>query len=456
MDVPVRQDDVMPFGIFRKMRSSLHVRTALIALLAAVLVTALNVTEGNRFYAFSAGLAVAAVAYLCISLWLRHRIRGLAGAAARAAEGDLSVRAPVRGTHELASLAASLNTLIDRLQNHGDEAAGLPAGRISELQTLYEVAFILSQSLELKAVLPKILNHVISSLGDHKGVIALADRDGAALAVLAQEGLLDESIEHIVQRGDGCVGDVILRNRSIMAAIGDEDGPSELPGLEREGILSVLAVPLTARGAALGCMAVYSSRAGRFAEHDEALLSAIGSQIGVAIENARLYERTLEMAREDGLTRLANRRHLMDVLKHEVMRSSRYGSALSALILDLDKFKRFNDSYGHLKGDDLLRGFSALIKQNIRATDLAGRYGGEEFTVVLPNTPLAGASIVAERIRQATERFTIALDDGARAGTTVSIGAAEFVSGQSEEQLLASADAALYRAKEGGRNRVAW
>jgi diguanylate cyclase (GGDEF)-like protein len=204
-----------------------------------------------------------------------------------------------------------------------------------------------------------------------------------------------------------------------------------------------------------GAFAVYGGKGDRFSDQDEALLTTIGNQVGVAVENARLYEKTLELAQVDGLTGLANRRHLMERLTQEMARAQRYQTSLSVIILDLDKFKSFNDTYGHLKGDELLKAFGTMVNHMVRVGDIVGRYGGEEFCVVLPNTSIKGAMVIAERIRKAMEDLKISVgDDQPPAGRTISIGAAEYANEESVEKLLTIADAALYRAKENGRNRV--
>jgi diguanylate cyclase (GGDEF)-like protein len=216
-----------------------------------------------------------------------------------------------------------------------------------------------------------------------------------------------------------------------------------------------LLVPISARGVVLGVLAVYGEIKDKFTDANEALLATIGNQISVAVLNAQLYQKTLDLAQHDGLTGLANRRYLTERLEQEVVRAERYQTSLSLIMLDLDKFKSFNDSYGHVKGDELLKAFSAMVKKAVRSTDIAGRYGGEEFCVALPNTSVKGALVIAERIRAAMEALRIPLEAGQPpVGRTASIGVAEFSAGDSIEKLLSLADAALYRAKEGGRNKV--
>ncbi|CBL46855.1 Hypothetical protein HDN1F_32720 [gamma proteobacterium HdN1] len=163
----------------------------------------------------------------------------------------------------------------------------------------------------------------------------------------------------------------------------------------------------------------------------------------------------LEMvSRIDGLTQLFNRSHWQSRLNEEFSRSARYQTPLSLIMFDLDFFKNVNDTYGHLGGDAVLCAVSAVIKNSVRENDIAGRYGGEEFGILLPNTPESGAMIVAERIRASIEATTIPFEDY-EIRATASLGVTEYKATVPDcENLIARADAALYKAKEAGRNRV--
>ncbi|MEF8792838.1 sensor domain-containing diguanylate cyclase [Thiohalorhabdus sp.] len=172
-------------------------------------------------------------------------------------------------------------------------------------------------------------------------------------------------------------------------------------------------------------------------------------------ERADAANRQLEeISIRDGLTGLFNRRHLENRLEQEFKRSYRMGSPLSVLLLDADHFKFVNDTYGHQAGDEVLRTIGALLQEALRSFDLAGRYGGEEFVVVLPQTDLEGAEVVAERIRQRLLQEQFAADQG-RFSVTVSVGLGERADGvESPDHLLKSADEALFEAKASGRNRI--
>ena len=159
-----------------------------------------------------------------------------------------------------------------------------------------------------------------------------------------------------------------------------------------------------------------------------------------------------EIAIRDALTGAYNRGHLFEVLRHECARSNRNGGPLSICMFDLDHFKQINDRFGHPAGDAVLKRFGDIAKAALRAADVLGRYGGEEFLAVLPDTGAPGAIVVAERIRLAVE--SAALPEIPAHRVTVSVGVATRRSTETVEAFLARADQALYRAKEAGRNRV--
>lgn len=160
-----------------------------------------------------------------------------------------------------------------------------------------------------------------------------------------------------------------------------------------------------------------------------------------------------DMSIRDGLTEIYNRRYLETQLAAEFDRCKRYDGIMSVILFDLDHFKNVNDTYGHLAGDEVLRRVSKKLIDVLRTSDIAGRYGGEEFTVILPNTSLAGGMMSAERIRSAIEELHIVFDEQ-RIPVTVSIGVTEFREGiESHEAMLQEADTALYVCKENGRNQ---
>lgn len=189
----------------------------------------------------------------------------------------------------------------------------------------------------------------------------------------------------------------------------------------------------------------------RLAMADQATLSLLVTELEFVVRSLLLIEQTQRMAHTDGLTNLHNRHRTNEYLVHEVERSRRYGSPLTVMLVDVDHFKAVNDICGHATGDAVLQSVAGVLKRGARTTDIVGRWGGEEFLVILPGTEMQGASIAAERQRASLE--TEPLPPGVPP-VTLSAGLAQFGGKESPEALISRADAALYRAKANGRNRV--
>lgn len=169
---------------------------------------------------------------------------------------------------------------------------------------------------------------------------------------------------------------------------------------------------------------------------------------------AALNDKLEKISRVDGLTGLFNRRYWEEQFSQEFKRSKRNDMPASVVMLDIDHFKKVNDTFGHLCGDQVIKALAKVIKKSIRETDVAGRYGGEEFAIILPDTVASNARMVAERIRRLSEAFILNYE-GQEIKFTVSLGIAEFDSSFKDHMAwLDSADQALYKAKEGGRNKV--
>ncbi len=189
-------------------------------------------------------------------------------------------------------------------------------------------------------------------------------------------------------------------------------------------------------------------------EEDKEKFTILCHQFALALRRLKLYQDIERLAITDSLTEVHTRRYFLERFEEEIGRAALRKTELSILMIDVDHFKRFNDQYGHLTGDRILKKMGKIIKDSIREIDIAGRYGGEEFCVVLPETDPDGALLAAERIRIATESAVIhAYDHTVK--VTISLGVAIFPkSGQSVDELIDKADWALYRAKTLGRNRT--
>lgn len=213
-----------------------------------------------------------------------------------------------------------------------------------------------------------------------------------------------------------------------------------------------LFAPLRSHNKLVGILGLSKKSSGRlYTQEDIELVMSVANQAGIIVENAQLYAQAMNWAITDGLTKLYNHRYLHERLNEEIARGARFGTAFSLIMIDLDFFKTYNDTYGHLAGDDVLTSIAKCIQNSIRMIDLSFRYGGDEFAVILPETMLEGAYMVAERIREKIQqKFRYG-----RASVTASIGIAAWpTDGVTKEQIIASADKALYAAKETGRNRT--
>jgi diguanylate cyclase (GGDEF)-like protein len=190
------------------------------------------------------------------------------------------------------------------------------------------------------------------------------------------------------------------------------------------------------------------------AQDERRMVDLVASELGGPLQITLLLEEMQRAATTDPLTGLMNRRAMLDQMNRERARADRYGQPLSALLLDVDHFKRVNDVHGHAAGDRVLRGLAALLGGKMRASDLVARWGGEEFLVVLPQTHPAGALVFAERVRAAVAASPFDIGEGKPLSITVSIGLAGTLPPILFEPLVEEADRALYEAKRSGRNRV--
>jgi len=216
---------------------------------------------------------------------------------------------------------------------------------------------------------------------------------------------------------------------------------------------SLLAVPLKARNRTLGALILTGPR-GSFDAASHRVLGILANQAGATVSLIKDREQQKELAVRDGLTNLYNRRAFNELLAQAVAREDRQGGRLALILLDLDHFKKLNDTYGHPAGDEALRATARVLTQHLRKGDQAARYGGEEFVVILPGTEEEGALHLADRVREAIHTHRLVFE-GARIALSASLGAAVWPGdGKDPEALLGAADRALYASKQAGRNRV--
>ncbi len=212
------------------------------------------------------------------------------------------------------------------------------------------------------------------------------------------------------------------------------------------------AFPLTSDGEITGCI-VARSTLDKLSKRDISYLEQLTRQSAITINRANTYSKVLQYATLDALTNLNNRRQFEVRLKQEIATTKRQKNPLCAMMVDIDFFKKVNDTYGHASGDAVLRTVASIIKEHLRESDIPSRYGGEEFAVLLPYTHIEEAKIVGERLRKAVEMTPIPIDKK-NINVTISMGLAEFSPQETGDDLFKRADSALYEAKESGRNRV--
>ncbi|MGQ9584911.1 MAG: diguanylate cyclase [Anaerolineae bacterium] len=230
----------------------------------------------------------------------------------------------------------------------------------------------------------------------------------------------------------------------------DQIGPKE-----KGGMGTVVGVPMNVEGRTVGVIVAEKllPEVGGWTEQNWELLQLLAEQAAPALMTASLYRRMSTLAITDGLTGVYNHRHFHERLTEEWLRTERYHNPLSLIMMEADNFKQINDTYGHLQGDAVLRDLASLILRTVRDVDIVARYGGDEFTVILPETDAQGALTVAERIRRAVEEHTFACEEGT-IRVTVSVGVTSHPPIADRNALVRAADEALYVAKRQGKNRV--
>lgn len=281
-------------------------------------------------------------------------------------------------------------------------------------------------------------------LGQGRGNTGFSLLRGQAVAEMSQRAASGSDLLRMLRFGRA----VLTADLGADPRIGR---PEACPGLESG---PALFVPLKLREQEPGFLGVYRPRgAPTFSSADARSAMLLGAWMAGALENQRLAERVEKLAVTDDLTQVYNYRFLKTALRRELKRAGRFAQSLSIIMIDVDNLKAYNDRHGHLRGSFLLRDMARLLALQVRSWDLVAKYGGDEFTIILPQTAEEGALTVAERLRASVAEHAFPLASPGE--ITISLGVACFPSdGVSPSQLIMAADRALYRAKGGGRNHV--
>jgi diguanylate cyclase (GGDEF)-like protein len=319
-----------------------------------------------------------------------------------------------------------------------------------DLYSLYEVGRTVSATLDLDQLLTTTMKRVADATGIESYALFLVDEERNTIVARSASGIAQGMQQTTLLAGEGLAGRVCRSRVPEM-----HTGPAPLPWPDTpRPARSVIAIPLTGRERVLGALELYSTSPSAFAERELAYFTAVGKQLSIALDNATMHQRATELSYHDGLTGLFNRRYLEEALETEARRAARYNLPLSINMVDIDHFKAYNDAHGHTRGDDVLRTVARRLREHIRNADIIARYGGEEFVILLPMTTKAHARLVGEKLRAAIAATPIG-NEGGNERLTISVGVATFPGDASTAVgLLQAADAALYAAKDAGRNRV--
>jgi len=323
-----------------------------------------------------------------------------------------------------------------------------------DIAILYDTIHDLTSTLSIREVIQRLLQRVLVHLESEIASILLMEHDGK-LRIRHAHGLPEEIVhETRVERGYGITGYVFETGKALLIEDVEKDSRFQRQNHERYYTNSAISAPLQIHGTVMGVINVNNKKNHRtYSSEDLRLIEAIAGHAAVALRNAQLYEETLELAKRDSLTGLANHGHFWSTLEFEIDRARRYDREVSLVMVDIDLFKAYNDHYGHMAGDEALVEVARSIGGSSRNHDFAARYGGEEFAIILPETGKAGGVIVAEKLRKSIADRTFSNEKGGK--LTVSAGVSIFPhDAHSAASLVESADSRLYIAKDRGRNFV--
>jgi diguanylate cyclase (GGDEF)-like protein/putative nucleotidyltransferase with HDIG domain len=324
--------------------------------------------------------------------------------------------------------------------------------REEELSVINNSSVILSSSLDIQEIFGSFIDELKKVIDvSWATIVLIEENEFVCVALSSPETSAYQIGDRIPMEGTGTAWVVAQKKPFIETDLAEEKYFTTSEFFYEQGLRSTAYLPLIAKGKIIGSFILASKTPSAFGRRHVKLLEQLAAQIAMPLENTQLYAMAKRKAGVDELTGLYNRRSLEEVIDSEISRHSRYGGTFALAILDLDSFKLYNDTYGHLAGDSLLQIVGRNIKDAIRNADYAFRYGGDEFAVLLPQTSIDAALSVLERVREKiadgvdTQKITI----------TTSIGLASWPDdGISHTDIIASADVSLYRAKRNGGNQT--
>ncbi|MDD5448123.1 MAG: sensor domain-containing diguanylate cyclase [Actinomycetota bacterium] len=345
---------------------------------------------------------------------------------------------------------------VEKISKEREETLKKSQELVGRLSALIVVITAISTKATLKDVLTEGLKAAREALGADSGLIYSVRGESGEMSIVGSFGYSEEMLRKMKEKGIKDSSSCLACARREPIVVDDllaDDKCQSLAGVESG---SSVCAPIISGDTLWGVLHLRRQEDAAFSKEEIQFVLAMTYQFGLAMERASLFEQVSMLAITDSLTGLYNYRKLERDLQGEVVRSKRYNHPFSFIMADIDDFKKFNDLYGHPLGDEVLRRVAEAIEGSRREADRVYRYGGEEFCVLLPETGWVEAVDVAERIRTAIESLTIKAKSLRKPlKVTLSLGIASFPDDSEEKSgIIASADAALYVAKESGKNRV--
>jgi len=373
--------------------------------------------------------------------------------------GDVDNKINTLKSPDIQVVDESTADLICRLlQDEGRKTYDLIDELTREHWSLYEIGIALSSARDLSETSKTIVREATKLTNTPAGSLAIYDEDRGEMFFAASVGFKHEMATSkswkmrelgITKYVLNYKGPLILTNIDDYPALNNEQ-------LKQEGVKSLIAAPLLHNDKVVGIIYVDDFKVRKFTEREISVLSLMSTYAALAIEKAQLLEKTKMLAVTDELTGLYNHRYLVQQLHIELSRAGRHQEPLSFIIIDIDHFKHYNDTNGHVKGNEILRQLASILQEESRISDIVARYGGEEFTIICPNTDKKSAYGLADRLRIKIEEHDF--PDAATqplGRLTISAGVSSYPEDTTDlVRLIEKADMALYMAKRNGRNCV--
>jgi diguanylate cyclase (GGDEF)-like protein len=371
---------------------------------------------------------------------------------------DFQLEAWGAGDPRPQAVAAHLDLARRTRGNHGPDVSQVLRKTAKRLAILTDIVKTANSILEPRKVIEAIMQKIQQLVPSEAWSMLMVDEERGELTFELALGAKGKDVSAFrLKMGEGIAGWVAQTGKPAIVNDTQRD-----PRFARRfdtktqfQTRSVLCAPLISRGRTIGVVEIINKLGGRFTRADLDILLTLVEPCAIAIENAMLFQRTEQLTITDDLTKLFNSRYLSLYISREIKRCKRHGIPLSVIFLDLDGFKNINDQYGHLAGSGTLAEVGLILAEAVRESDILARYGGDEFVVVLPETPASGALVIAERLRKAIEEHSFLSAQGLAARISASFGIASYPDhALTPEGLIQKADQAMYRVKERDKNGI--